>query len=108
MLMRPFAMGAAMSSVYMSSPSRGSNGDSLSLSGRLPLTPRDGSDLRTTSGGSALGGKGVPGRSHGRKGSVTFEESKVTGAVNQGRRRKERRRSEAKNPIQVCRAGFFL
>lgn len=99
--MRPFAGG-----MYTSSPNGSSNGDSYSTSsGRLPLTPRDGSEAgtTTTSGSSAKDGP----KPHARKGSVTFEEpaNPKSGGVlsnqQQEARRRERRRSEAKNAIQV-------
>ncbi|KAG8917048.1 hypothetical protein FRC00_014113, partial [Tulasnella sp. 408] len=82
--MRPFAGGMGMnsSSFYASSPGGSSNGDSYGSSTRLPLTPRDGSELGTASGSSQLSGKkdspaptsamaGKKKPQHGRKSSVT-------------------------------------
>lgn len=115
--MRPFAGGAGMgsSSFYASSPGGSSNGDSYGSSTRLPLTPRDGSELGTTSGSSLLGGKkegaspmtsAMAGKKphHGRKSSVTFEELPNAGSgrkSSEEEKRKERRREEAKAAIQM-------
>lgn len=114
--MRPFAAGVGMnsSSFYASSPGGSSNGDSYGSSTRLPLTPRDGSELGTASGSSQLSGKkegaqptasAMAGKKphHGRKSSVTFEELADASErkSSEEEKRKERRREEAKAAIQM-------
>ncbi|KAG9019397.1 hypothetical protein FRB90_002907 [Tulasnella sp. 427] len=122
--MRPFAGNAGRSSsFYASSPGGSSNGDSYGSSVRLPLTPRDGSELGTTSGSSQLGGKKegsvaptsttttsalASGKKpyHGRKSSVTFEELPIGNGrkSSEEEKRNERRREEAKAAIQMGNA----
>ncbi|KAG8896860.1 hypothetical protein FRC01_011588, partial [Tulasnella sp. 417] len=113
--MRPFAgMGMGSSGFYASSPGGSSNGDSYGSSTRLPLTPRDGSEIGTASGSSQLSGKkeapapkasAMAGKKphHGRKSSVTFEELADTSGrkSSEEEKRKERRREEAKAAIQM-------
>ena len=80
-----------------------STGDSSS--GRAPLTPRDGSDTRSTySRPSAMSANRGGAGARRRKPSVTFEDDKDkerVGATTDEIRRKERRRSEARAALEV-------
>ncbi|KAG8959679.1 hypothetical protein FRC03_007630 [Tulasnella sp. 419] len=98
---RPFAVPAFG---YSSSPNGSSIGDSSS--GKMPLTPREGSEASSGVSSGDRRFNGNPQRGHARKGSVTFEEPNGKGGNNgdSEERRKERRRSEAKQAIQMGNA----
>lgn len=107
--------------VRRDSPTTSSTGDSSS--GKVPLTPKDGNDLRQSNRPpSALAlNKNHSRPTHGRKPSVTFEdelspadkELRLTAGNVQSKvkesypdideaRRRERRRTEARAAIEVC------